>query len=69
MFDIEFKNVSKRYARRTVNAQQGPPVSWWGGLLQWRGHQNAFWALRDVSFHVERGGPLIIGHNGAGSTI
>jgi homopolymeric O-antigen transport system ATP-binding protein len=71
MFDIEFRNVSKRYVRRTVDAQQGPPVSWWEDLLRWRGHQNDFWALRDVSFHVERGEALgIIGHNGAGkSTI
>ena len=69
MFDIEFKNVSKRYARRTVDARQGPPL--WEGLFRWRGHQNDFWALRDISFHVERGEALgIIGNNGAGkSTI
>src|SRR5580704_18364835 len=71
MFDIEFKNVSKRYARRTVDARQGPPVSLWEGLFRWRGHQNDFWALRDISFQVKRGEALgIIGHNGAGkSTI
>jgi ABC-type polysaccharide/polyol phosphate transport system ATPase subunit len=70
MFDIEFKNVSKRYARRTVDAQE-TPVSLWEALFGWRGHQTDFWALRDVSFHVECGEALgIIGHNGAGkSTI
>ena len=40
-------------------------------MFRWREHQNDFWALRDISFHVERGEALgIIGHNGAGkSTI
>ena len=71
MFDIEFKNVSKRYVRRSRDPGQEPDVSWWGRFLRWREHQNNFWALRDVSFHVERGEALgIIGHNGAGkSTI
>ncbi|MBZ5622003.1 MAG: ABC transporter ATP-binding protein [Acidobacteriia bacterium] len=71
MFDIEFKNVSKRYTRRTVEAPLESPVSLWDRLFRRRGHQNDFWALRDISFHVERGEALgIIGHNGAGkSTI
>jgi ABC-type polysaccharide/polyol phosphate transport system ATPase subunit len=71
MLDIEFKNVSKRYVRRTADALQGPPASLWERLFPWRGHENDFWALRDISFHVERGEILgIIGHNGSGkSTI
>jgi ABC-type polysaccharide/polyol phosphate transport system ATPase subunit len=71
MFDIEFKNVSKRYVRRTLDLPQGPLGSRWKHLFRRREHQNDFWALRDISFHVERGEALgIIGHNGAGkSTI
>ena len=71
MFDIEFKNVSKRYTRRTLDLQQGPPGPRWMHLFRRREHQSDFWALRDISFHVGRGEALgIIGHNGAGkSTI
>src|SRR5215470_13398718 len=68
MFDIEFHNVSKRYARRKVEGSQ-LRTSLWESLFQRR--QEEFWALHEVSFQVERGEALgIIGHNGAGkSTI
>ena len=71
MFDIEFRNVSKRYARRTLDPPEEPQGSRWKNLFRCREHKNDFWALRDISFHVERGEALgIIGHNGAGkSTI
>lgn len=71
MAGIEFTNVSKRYVRRSFDTPPGPPASWYGRLPLWNGHKTHFWALRDVSFRVERGEALgIIGHNGAGkSTI
>src|SRR5690242_465875 len=70
MLDIDFKHVSKRYARRTEDAHEPPAVPRWRSLLH-RRPRGEFWALRDVSFQVERGEALgIIGHNGAGkSTI
>jgi len=71
MFDIEFKNVSKRYTRRTLDLPQGPRGSLRERFFRRRKHETDFWALRDINFHVERGEALgIIGHNGAGkSTI
>jgi ABC-type polysaccharide/polyol phosphate transport system ATPase subunit len=71
MFDIEFRNVSKRYQRRTPDLPEEPQGSRWKTLFRRREHDSDFWALRDISFQVERGEALgIIGHNGAGkSTI
>ena len=71
MFDVELHHVSKRYTRPAANCSQGHVTSVWGRLFQWREPRSDFWALRDVSLHVERGEALgIIGHNGAGkSTI
>jgi lipopolysaccharide transport system ATP-binding protein len=65
MLDIEFNQVSKKYLIREP-ANEGR--SRWRNLLSRR---TDFWAVRNMSFVVERGEALgIIGHNGAGkSTI
>jgi lipopolysaccharide transport system ATP-binding protein len=72
MIDIDFSHVSKRYVVRADDA--GAAAT--GGriarqLKRLRTRTEAFWALRDVSFQVQRGEALgIIGQNGAGkSTI
>lgn len=71
MFDVEFRNVSKRYKKPGVPPAGGRTPWLVERWLRWRASQTAFWALRDVTFRVERGEALgIIGHNGAGkSTI
>jgi homopolymeric O-antigen transport system ATP-binding protein len=69
MLDVEFNHVSKKYMirRSAADAADGNQTIW-RKLLRKR---TEFWALRNVSFVVERGEALgIIGHNGAGkSTI
>src|ERR1041385_3119752 len=69
MLDLEVNQVSKKYLirRSSADAANGGG-SRWQNLLRRR---TEFWALRNVSFAVERGEALgIIGHNGAGkSTI
>jgi len=71
MIDVKFSNVSKRYRIRREAPEETtrhPVVRKLSRLL--RGAED-FWALKQVSFEVERGEALgIIGHNGAGkSTI
>ena len=71
MIDLSFNRVSKRYRIRhesEESASQHPLIRKWNAL--WTRPED-FWAVRDVSFEVERGEALgIIGHNGAGkSTI
>jgi len=71
MIDLSFNRVSKRYRIRHESeetASRHPLIRKWNAL--WTRPED-FWAVRDVSFDVERGEALgIIGHNGAGkSTI
>jgi len=68
MIDLELKKVSKRYRiRREADTNR----SFVRKLLSLRKRKEDFWALKDVSFSVQRAEALgIIGHNGAGkSTI
>jgi lipopolysaccharide transport system ATP-binding protein len=65
---IEFQNVSKRFVfQHSAGTLQERII----GMFRPRPEQESFWALRNVSFQVERGQSLgLVGHNGAGkSTI
>jgi ABC-type polysaccharide/polyol phosphate transport system ATPase subunit len=68
MIDLRLKEVSKRY--RIRRESDGANASWLSKLSSLTRKED-FWALKDVSFEVQRGEALgIIGHNGAGkSTI
>lgn len=68
MIDLQLKKVSKKYRIRRDLDSSGPLVR---RLLSMRKRREDFWALKDISFEVQRGEALgIIGHNGAGkSTI
>ncbi len=68
MIDLRLKEVSKRY--RIRRESDGVNRSWLSRLAS-LARKEDFWALKDVSFEVQRGEALgIIGHNGAGkSTI
>ena len=68
MIDLKLKKVSKKYRIRHETDTNG---SFLGKLLSLRKRREDFWALKEISFNVQRGEALgIIGHNGAGkSTI
>lgn len=69
MKDLQFERVSKRYRIQSEPESRNPGLR--AGVQRLRPQKNDFWAIKDVSFEVQRGESLgIIGHNGAGkSTI
>jgi len=71
MIDLKFDHVSKRYRIQQNDNDSDIQSSVLRKLKSLRGRKTDFWAVRDVSFEVQRGEALgIIGHNGAGkSTI
>src|ERR1041384_1568011 len=68
MIDLELKQVSKKYR---IRREADGKASFLRKLMSLRNQREDFWALKDVSFNVQRAEALgIIGHNGAGkSTI
>ena len=71
MIDLKFERVSKKYRIFHEAEEEKSPAGLGRLTRRLRGNWTDFWAVRDVSFDVERGEALgIIGQNGAGkSTI
>jgi ABC-type polysaccharide/polyol phosphate transport system ATPase subunit len=71
MIDLKFDNISKKYRVRQESPANGTKNALARKVKSLFGRSSDFWAVRDVSFEVQRGQALgIIGHNGAGkSTI
>jgi lipopolysaccharide transport system ATP-binding protein len=71
MVNLTFDRVSKKYKIYAEPQEQKSRSSLVNRLRALRGYSREFWALKDISFTVERGEALgIIGLNGAGkSTI
>jgi ABC-type polysaccharide/polyol phosphate transport system ATPase subunit len=70
VIDLELKKVSKKYRIRR-EADADAKASFLRKFVSSRKQKEDFWALKDISFNVQRAEALgIIGHNGAGkSTI
>ena len=69
MIDLKFHSVSKKY--RIYHESEAEAVTNILGRVRrrLRGNWNDFWALRDVSFEINRGEALgVIGQNGAGKS-
>jgi ABC-type polysaccharide/polyol phosphate transport system ATPase subunit len=71
MIDLKFDRVSKKYRIYHESEGKTSPTKLMRLVQRLRGNWDDFWALRNVSFEVERGEALgVIGQNGAGkSTI
>src|SRR5262249_6854583 len=64
---IEFENVSKRFILH--KDRQDTIQGRFAAMLRPRAQGEEFWALRDISFRVDKGESLgLVGHNGAGKS-
>lgn len=64
---VEFRDVSRRFLLR--HETRTSFQDWFIGLVRTRGKAEEFWALRDVTFSVQRGEAFgILGRNGAGKS-